>query len=216
MPKDWSRLILSFSSLSILHECPHNWINKINKIEQPESLALTEGKVAHRLMQDHFSGKILRDDLKHIDYKFPIVEEVDFDERTKFEIEFGDKYLIMGFIDGLNLEEGRMLEIKSSSSPWSLGKFAKSAQRKIYGWARKDIKEALLVTGLRDPDKWATTLPKTALIEFTEQDYEEAVKYIEDGIKILESGEFTTDLVDGVCRNPRCYWGENCMFKEKY
>lgn len=207
---------LSFSTMRLLHECPHNYVNKMSGIPQPESEALIEGRRNHRIMQDHVSGRKLHEDFSHIDLKFPIVEVEDYDPRCKFEVPFRG-HTIIGFIDGLDkpVQESPtvMLEGKFSSSPWSLTKFKKSAQRKIYGWAVPSLEKAFLITGHRKTDKWKVKRIKTAMVPFTEQDYEEAIEYMNFAIDKIKSGDLLTDLVGGKCTDPYCWWGENCMYK---
>ena len=207
---------LSFSTLRLLHDCPHNYVNKISKIEQPESIYLIEGKEGHRIGQDHVSGKKLHPGMAHIKMVFPIVEEKDFDERLKFEVPYKG-HTIIGFCDALDKlipdSPTRLAEFKFSSSPWSLDKYKKDYQRKMYGWAIRSLKEAILITGQRQPEKWLSQPPKTLKVPFVEQDYVDAEWFIDRGLEIIQSGDFLTDLEDGKCRDPRCYWGERCMFK---
>ena len=209
-------LQLSYSSLNLLHTCPHNWINKQCQIPPEEKPEWAEGKHCHRLMQDHVSGKKLHKYLKHIKYKFPIVEQVDFDPRCKFEDIFrmdGKDYKIIGFYDGRTKDFKRLLEGKFSFSPWSLSKFQKSMQRKIYAWSNVNFEEAVLITGQRDPELWKDDPPKVYKVPMTQQDQDEAIVWIREGIHIFESGNFTSDLVDGKCVDRWCYWGQNCQFK---
>lgn len=204
---------LSYSSLNILHTCPHNWLNKMMGIPQPDRVWFKEGRKAHRIIQDHISGKKPHEHLKHIDLTVPVVEETDFDIRCKFSFTIAG-YLIRGYYDGLDLENNRFIEIKTSSSGnWSIGKFQKAPQRKIYGLSNDRFKESVLITGHRKPVKWKSNKLKVYIVPVTEEDREEARQWIEQGIKILESGDFTSDLVDGKCTDPYCYWGENCQFK---
>lgn len=214
---------LSYSTMHLLHECPHNYLNKISKIPQPESIYLIEGSKAHKIIQDHVSGKKPHPLLKHIRKKFPVVESVkpdgskDWDdERCKFSVEYRG-HEIIGWIDGLDkpvLENPtEMLEAKFSGSPWSLRQFKESPQRWIYGWAVKSLKSAFLITGKRTPDQWVLNKVKTAKVPFTEKDYERAEEYIDYALKIIQEGNFKSDLVDGRCIDPRCCWGGNCMFK---
>lgn len=204
--------------MRLLHECPHNYLNKINKIPQPESDALVEGKAAHRIMQDHVCGKKPHEDFEHIDLHFPIVEHFDFDPRCKFEVPF-QEHTIIGFIDGLDkpvqYNPTRMLEGKFSSSPWSLNKYKNDPQRKIYGWAVRSLTEAYLITGKRRPEEWKTHKIKTARVPFVTKDYADAEEWMLFAINKIKNGDFLSDLVDGICVNPRCYWGENCMFKKQ-
>ena len=205
---------LSFSSLNMLHEASHQWANKMMGIKVPDYPFLKEGKDAHRIIQDHVSGKKIHPFLKHIKIKFPVVEEVDFDERCKFSFPVKtDKgeCEIMGFYDGLDIKKGRLLEIKTSSTPWSLGKFRKSMQRKIYGLSNFKIKEAFLITCPRNPDDWERNNPKLYSILFRASDYREATKWIFDGINIILKGDFTGGLdEDGKCTG--CFYGQNCSF----
>jgi hypothetical protein len=219
---------LSFSTMRLLHECPHNYVNKISGVEQPESHYLVEGRNAHRIMQDHVSGKQFHKGFAHIKHEFNVVEDVDFDPKCKFsvfvdsefnrvDIEEEAAHEIYGYIDGLNslIEHNptKMLEGKFSSSPWSASKYKKDAQRKIYGWAVPSLQEAILITGKRRPEEWDTHKIKTAKVVFTEQDHREAVEYMKFAVDKIQSGDLLSDLVDGRCTDPRCYWGENCMYK---
>lgn len=202
----------SYSTLRLLWECPHNYLNKISGIKQPDNDFFKEGREAHAILQKHLSGKELRDDLKHLKFNFPIVEKVDFDPDTKFEVAFGEDS-IFGFFDGYNPETGQLLEIKTSSTLWSLQKFKDLVQRKIYGWAMPALTEAILVTGSKDPKKWQYEPPKAIRVPFTEQDKQDAKDWIVGAINKIKAGDFTSDLVAGKCVDPRCYWGENCQFK---
>ena len=212
---------LSYSSLSLLHDRPHCWLNKTIGIPQPEKPEWAQGKKIHKIIQAHVSGKKAHPHLKHIKYKFPIVEEVEFDERCRFEIPMAagmksgkvEKYKIIGFLDGLDLKNKRFLEIKSSDPVWTLGRFQRSIQRKLYALAKPKFTEAILIACSKNEAIWASEKPKVYKVPLTPQDKSEAVDWIMEGIKILVSGNFTTDLVGGKCLDPRCYWGENCQFK---
>lgn len=211
-------ITLSYSSLNLLHECPHNWLNKMMGIPQEDKKFFQEGRESHRIIQEHVSGKKIDERLKHIEYKFPIVEKVDFDPDCKFSFKFGvrsthEEYDLIGFFDGANIEESRILEIKTSSSPWSISKYMNSVQRKIEALATTGFKESCLITGSRNPDDWKGDPPKVYMLPFTESDRKEAMEWVMEGIYILSSGDFTTDLVDGKCVDPRCYWGSSCQFK---
>lgn len=208
---------LSFTSLSTLHEHPHCWLNKQAGIKMPEWDFFTKGKEGHRIVQDHVSGRVPDPRLKGFDYKFPLVEEVDFDKRMNFRLKINDKFDIQGFFDGLNDEELRSLEVKTGT-PWTLGQFQRSYQRKLYSLLRPDIQEQLLISLNCNPDKWLTEKPRIFTICPTQRDRDEAMAWILGGIKVLESGDFYSDLVksdDGEyhCADPRCLYGNNCLFK---
>lgn len=210
-------ITLSYTSISGLHEHPHYWLNRMMGAKMPEWEFFKAGKLGHRLVQDHVSGIKLDDRIKDFNYSFPMVEECDFDKKMNFRIQINEKYEVQGFFDGLNLEEAMSLEIKTGAI-WSLGKFQKSFQRKIYALLKPDIKKQVMFTAPADPNKWAVEKPKIWTINPTQADRDEALAYILDGIAILESGVFTTDLVESsdgrfMCTDPRCLYGENCQFK---
>ena len=207
---------LSYTSLSYLHE-GHPWINKMMGIPVPPYKFLTEGKKAHRIIQDHVSGKKKDKRLKHIEIEFPVGEEKDFDERCRFTFNFSG-YEVMGFIDGLDRENGRFLEIKTSSTAWSMKKFRDAMQRKLYALSDSGLKEAYLITGSKDPDGWESNPLKLYSIKIKQSDRNQAIDWIAKGIKILESGDFTGGLdEDGKCTG--CFWNmdryrdiANCNF----
>ncbi len=222
---------LSFTSLSALHN-GHEWLNKQMGIKVPEYPFLKEGKDDHRLVQDHVSGKKKHEHLSQIKESFPIVEEVDYDKRCEFEFSFNkvlidygihetlkDVYMIRGFYDGRVGNYSKTMEGKFSSTPWSMGKFEKDNQRKIYALSNEGIKEQFLITGHRDVEKWKIEPPKIyGPFKPTKQDKLDAIDWIMEGIKILESGDFTGGLdEDGKCTD--CFWNmgryrdiANCNF----
>jgi hypothetical protein len=210
----------------------HEWINKMLGIPVPAYPFLNEGKNTHRLIQRHVAGIEKHPFLKHIEIEFPIVEEKDFDERCKFSFNLKElkgypnppvkeEYEIFGFADGLDGENGRLLEIKSSSTPWSMTKFRDAMQRKIYALAFPDFTEAYLITGSKDPAKWEKEPPKLYSVPLTKEDREEAYDWIVKGIQILESGDFKGGLdEEGFCTG--CFWNmarypelANCPFMRK-
>jgi len=181
-------------------------------IKAEDKIWFKEGREAHSIIQKHVSGVEPYPAIAHILDKFPIVEEVDFDPRLKFERDFKN-YKIIGFLDGLNEEEKAFLEIKTSSKAWSIGQFQKAMQRKIYAFLRPDLVKSVLITGARNPELWLKDILKIYHVPSTAQDEEEAKEWIEKGIVILEAGNFTSDLVDGKCVERWCNWGKNCSFK---
>ena len=231
-------------SYSTINSClqpnnSHNWINRQLGLKPEERPEWKAGNIAHNIIQKYISGKEKNKDLAHIEYRFPIVEEKDFDERCKFDFNFKSfmkeaenasgkplegkgikvldwfqgEYNIIGFYDGLDIKNGRMLEIKSSDPVWSLGRFVSSMQRKLYALSNSKFKEAVLVTCSKDPVKWKNEKPKVYSVSLNGKDRMDAINWIIDAIKLLESGKFDGGLEDGKCTNPYCYYGSNCSFK---
>ena len=213
----------------------HNWLNRQMGQKPEDKWFYHEGKEAHDTIQDHVSGKKLHLFLGHIDKRFPIVERVDFDPRTKFEFSFNvflydfmtknpkglklpiklnGEYSLLGFFDGRDEGWTEALEIKSSVTPWSLGKFQKSMQRKLYSLAHDSLKDMYLITGKRKAEEWEQDKPKIFKVPVTRQDKLDAIEWILDAIDLLESGKFDGGLDEnGKCTDPWCYFGSSCSFK---
>jgi len=218
-------ITLSYSTINMLYKASHNYLNKMMGLQPEEREEWKQGKEAHAIIQAHVSGKKIDDRLSHIKYIFPIVEEKDFDERCKFEIpiKFGvndkvvNSYKVIGYFDGLDIENHRFLEIKASDPVWSLIKFQNSIQRKLYAFANAQITEAVLITCSKYPDRWSQEPPKVFSVPLTPQDKSEAVKWLLGGIQIIESGKFDGGLDEnGICRDKFCYFGNNCSFKKLF
>lgn len=208
-----SKLHFSYSTINMFYTNSHCWINKQSGVKQEDKSYFSEGKIAHSIIQAHVSGRKYDERISYLDCKFPITERYDFDPLCKFSFEI-DGYEIVGFWDGKNIEEKRSLEIKTSSKPWTLKKFMDSNQRKIYSLADEKIEEALLITGSRNPDDWATFKLRQFAVKLTDRDRFEAEAWIRGGIAIFEAGDFTGGLTDGVCLDPYCPYGKNCIFKQ--
>ena len=212
-------ITLSYSTINgcLQPHNSHNWLNKMYGLKSEDKAIYHEGKLAHDTIQGHVSGKRPHPDLVHIEYTFPIVEEVDFDRRCKFEfpvLHRDNNYNMIGFFDGLDKANGRYLEIKSSSSPWSLQKFQSLIQRKIYALSDPLLKEAICISATRDIEAWKMSPPKVFVVPVTEQDRKDAMKWILEGIKVLESGKYDGGLDEnGKCVDRWCYFGVNCQFK---
>ena len=197
---------LSFSTLSELYNCRMSWLNKLMGLPKHEPVYLEEGRLAHRTIQDHVSGKkkderFLRDGVDILP-EFPVVEEVDFDPRLKFEskITWRDlpNYYLMGYMDGKNKESGRILEIKTSSNPWTPRRFEESMQWRFYALCNDWIKEVYLVTSTRD-----LKAPKVMSREITPADLDRARAWVDGAISIIESGNFNPQEGE-VCKS--CFY----------
>lgn len=224
---------LSYSSITNLYN-GHEWINKMLSIPVPDYSFLKDGREAHRIIQDHVSKKAKSEFLKHIEIYFPIVEEEsdesDFKKywegKKKCKFSFPVKtakndYEISGYLDGLDPENKRFLEIKTSTNAWSMKQFSDSIQRKIYALAKSDFKEAYIITGSKNPTVWEKEPPKLYSMALTKKDRDEAMDWILGGIEILEKGNFKGGLdEEGYCKS--CFWNmerypelANCHFMRR-
>ena len=209
-----AKVHFSYSTLNFLHTHSHCWINKMMGIKVPENESMRLGKLNQRIIQEHVSGFKKDPRISYLTAEFSVVEKRDFDEDTKFTLNlFG--YEIIGFFDGKSPEDKRSLEIKLSSSPWSMGKFKDSIQRKIYTLAEPNYTESTLITGSLHPEEWEQNKLKFFVIKNTEKDKEDALKWIKEGILIFENGDFNGGLdEEGRCTDPWCPWGNACHFKQ--
>lgn len=208
-----SEIHFSYSTLNDLIICSHSWINKLKKIKKPWVEAFRDGKEGHRIIQDHIGGIKADPRIDYLTERFSIVEKTDFDPQCKFEIRVRG-YLIIGYLDAHDPEEGKIGEIKLSNSPWSQGKYRESPQRKIYALAFPKYKRGILITGSRKPDEWSTDKLKVRELALTQQDRDEAIVWIEKGLAIFEEGDFNGGLdEEGRCTDNRCPYGNNCHFR---
>lgn len=203
----------SYSTLNMLRTHSHCWINKQMGIKPEQKWYFTAGTEGHDLIQKHVSNAKKDPRLEGLEEYFPIVEKRPFDPDCKFSFMF-EGYEIIGFFDGKNYETRHFLEIKLSGQPWSIGKFKRAVQRKIYAVAEPVFTHATLITGSLHPNEWKQTPPKVYTIENTDKDREEAKKWLSEGIEIFENGDFNGGLDEsGRCTDPRCPWGNKCHFK---
>ena len=222
---------LSYSTIAntLQPQNSHNFVNKnILGLKPEERPEWKEGKVAHDIIQKHVSGRqphMVLSKVKELDdVKFPIVETKDFDPKCRIEVslnqlfpnktDFEHDYTLLGFIDGRDEEWTRGLEIKTSSNLWSLMKFKKAMQRKVYCFAVPTLKSMTLITTPRNEMEWASIKPKVYTVPTTEKDKIDAMNWILAAIALLQSGDFTGGLnEDGICTDKWCYFGRNCSFK---
>jgi len=208
---------LSFSSLNTLHNSSHQWVNKMAGAEVPDNKYLEGGRVGEKIIQDHVSGKVLSDSLKHVINTFSVVPEVPFDERTAFENVYkrnGKEYRVVGFADALDPQSKTLLEVKLSGTPWSLNKFRESFQRKMYAWGFPQYTKAVLITANIDPNTWNDRTLKVRETNMKDSDRDEVLEWMNAGIDILQKGQFKGGLDEfGKCTDRWCLYGVNCLFK---
>lgn len=209
---------LSYSTLRMLHENSHGWVNRQLGLKVPDNEWFRRGREAEKLVTTQVSrqGITLPQFSKKLDpLYFPVVGQKDFDERLKFEMPLDDKYTLIGFADGINWEEGKILECKTPV--WNLPKFANSMQRKIYALGFPQLETMTMVSCDAKYDERGKLVISDLKVwnqKYTAQDVEDAKNYIKGGIAILESGVYTGGLDEsGHCADRWCMWQENCHFR---
>ena len=195
-------MLLSYSTINGIKNCHYFWICKTQELDTIDFSFFEKGKKIHRQIQDHVSGRVIDDSLteRGLDpnkWYFPIVEEMDRDPNCHFEFEV-DGHKIHGYFDGLKPEEA-LLEIKSGT--YSPRDFMRSYQRKIYALAL-NVPRSVLIYSKDEFSKISTTI-----IQNTEKDKEEALKWIREGINIIKSGDFEPKK-DRDCF--RCIFRDSC------
>ncbi len=207
------QMYFSYSTLNFLHTHSHCWINRMMGIKAEQNASMKKGIDGHEIIQRHVGGIKSDPRIEYLTEQFPIVEPKD-KESCKFVFQFMG-YDILGFLDGDDPDNKRFLEIKLSSSPWSLKQFKDAVQRKIYALAKPEYTSATLITGSLYPDEWPGKRLKVIQVPLTDKDREEAKIWMKEGIEVFENGDFNGGLdEDGRCTDPRCPWGNNCHFKK--
>lgn len=215
-------------SYSTIRDClqpdnSHNWLNKLWKIKRPVTENMKAGGKYQRIIQRHVSNEERDSRIEYIEEFFPIVERKNFDPDCKFEIDVKG-YKVIGYFDGKNPQEKKSLEIKLSGglegrapTPWTLGKFKKSIQRKIYVLAEPTYTKSVIITGSLDPDHWDKPFTKLKVreVDNTQKDMDEALEWLTKGIEVFENGDYNGGLDEnGRCTLGRmCPWGDACHFK---
>jgi len=196
------KIILSYSTLADLKKWKHSWINKMLGLPKKEFEFLKEGKEIHKVLLGHMAGvqpdeRIMKREANGGDFQLPkleVYEKVDFDPDTKKYFDVDDKYSMVTFVDGLNLTESFILEVKTSSKAWTPGMYRDLMQRKIYSIAFPGMKRSFLVSSGRDQTLpgWEHSI-KVFSMQNSEKDREEAMRWIKEGIAVLEKGDFDPD-----------------------
>ena len=176
-------ITLSYTTINNLILEPHTWLCKQMGLPTFTTGAMTEGKAAHKVIQEHVSGRVIDPRLEMVKCTFKTVETKDQDPATHFLIPHSKNYAVHGYLDGLDID--RFLEIKTSSNPWSMGQFARLMQWRVYALSNPAYKTAWFITCTRDLRN-----PAVYKIDVTDKDRQMAREWIDKGIAIIEAGNF--------------------------
>jgi hypothetical protein len=169
-------------------------------VETITTPAMSSGKEAHRVIQDHCLGK--KKDERLADFQWT------FTNAEKHVIRpWDDKFNLHGFIDLIAYNSKVIAEIKTGT-PWSQRKFADSFQWRYYCMLT-GFRKALMITCRFDLSEF-----KTYYFEATEEDIKRTEVWVNEAIAGIEAGKFKDDLDEnGVCTLPYCPYGDACRFK---
>jgi hypothetical protein len=209
--EDFPQMIkLSYSTMNSLILSPHTYFNKLRGLKTYSIPAFEAGKKCHGIIQRHVSGAELHPLLENLPI-FSMVETVDFDPKMKFEFPFNDKYVIHGFIDGLNPDTKEMLEIKTGKQ-WSAADFAKLIQWKIYCMAKPEYQKIWLINTPSDPEQWNRSTTKVFNTLTTPKDILNAKEFIEHAIFVIENlgaeieKEMAVKKEKGITKDFNCFY----------
>lgn len=167
-------------------------------IQTPTTEAMEKGKAAHIRLQNHVTHKETVAGLD-LPMDFPTVE-------YHAQRPASHDYMFHGFVDGINFASKSILEIKTSGSKtWSNQDFDRSMQPAYYSFVT-GMRKCYLVTCFFDLSKL-----KVYFREFTDDDWKKAEAWANEGIAVIEKGDFTQGL-DENKKCMGCNYGANCYF----
>lgn len=199
--------ILSYTTLNNLHEASHTWVNKMLDIKPEQTDAMRCGKLAHKMIQDHVSG-VKKMENFNVEWDFPRIE-------YHCKLPFNSDFLFHGYCDGVNFKTKSFMEIKTSKSTlWSQGEFDRSMQPVYYSYVTK-FPHAFFLTCLFIPQEDGSVLlgpPRKFYRKFEPEEWEKARIWAEEGIKIIQSGDYTGGLDKDTGKCLGCSYGRLCHF----
>lgn len=194
-----SRIILSYTTINNYHKSPHSFLNKQLGIKTITSPAMSAGKEAHKLIQDHCLGVKTDPRLKALTWHFKTAERHVIRPYT-------GNYSLHGFLDLVAYNSKTLGEIKTGTI-WGPSRFWELMQWRYYAMIA-EMKHALLITCHFDLSGL-----KTFYFEATPLEIDKAKRWVDEAIAGIDAGKFTDDLVDGKCIRYDCPYGEACHFK---
>ena len=182
---------------------PHIWLSKLMGCKVEENEWMRQGKANHKIIADHILKKKIDERLKGIDLDF---QEAEF--KCFRDLDFTDKYALFAYIDMISWKSKSLLEIKTSTKPWSMSKFNDLNQWRLYAYMT-NFKHCWFLTS----DHELKGIKKF-YIEATDNDYKIAEDMVKKSIDIIENQDLKQDLVNGKC-DGWCSFGKNCYFYAK-
>lgn len=198
---------ISYSMLNEVINCPHVYLNRINKLPRYTSGNMTKGIAAHDTINDHITGVKPQPLLADLP-KFEVVEKESFDTDVKITLPIGDKYELVCYADTRMKDWSIVGEIKTGKK-WTAGDFVRLNQWKVYVYANPNIKEVYLINTPFEVPDWNESNVKVYNTLVTDKDRADGLKFIEKGIKVIETMQNQELYFEG--RHPFC-WYESCGY----
>lgn len=196
------KTILSYTTLNNYLMSPHSYLNRyVYGIKTAETPAMVAGKLAHEVIQAHCMGVKKDARLSDLTWEFTTAE-------YHAKMPWDDKFTLHGYCDMIDFKSKTLCEIKTSSRPWSQKMFQDLDQWRYYGLVT-EMEKVLFITCTPE-----ITNVKTYFSEITTEDKDKARAWAALAIQGIRNGEFMSDIVDGLCTNPRCPYGVNCHWRQ--
>lgn len=193
-----NNILLSYTTINDLYQSPHSFINKQLGIKKPTNEYMEKGKKCHEEIQNHLRKTAVNPKIQ-LDLDFTTIEYHCRKSHNK-------KYVFHGYCDAVNFASKTFLEIKSVNSKlWGNSQLESSMQPRYYSWVT-GLRKMYLYTCLFDYSQ-----SKLFYREFTDKDWEQAKKWAEGAVDIIEKGDLRSDLVNNKC-NGICPYKQNCHF----
>lgn len=185
---------LSYSTINLLLNAPHAYLNKINGLDTFTTEYFEQGKEVHNIIQKHCSGQETHKLLGKLP-TFERVETKDFDENMHVSMEYNG-YLIHGYVDMISDQRQEFADIKSGKK-WSPAKMAKHPQFWLYH-LMTGLNNFVLINAPKDTSEWNDTNITTMTMKFTDKHKDKARSFIDSGIAVLDDlkAHVTNDITN--------------------
>lgn len=187
--------------------CPHIYLNRVNKLPKHTSENMKKGQLAHDYLNDHFTGKTINKLLSDVP-PLPIVERQSFDKQIEIRVSYSNKYDLVCFVDARSQDWSTVADFKSGKR-WTTGDFSRLEQWKLYCWANPLIKKFYLINVPFDPKDWNKENVMIYNTDVTDKDRQKGKEFIEKGIKIIEN--IADQVLNYEGHHPYC-WYPDCTF----
>ncbi len=206
-------MILSYSFINNITQCPHIYLNKINENKNdPSTLPITssnmtKGRDTHEFVLSHLSGdkrQLLLEKLPDL----PIVEKFSFDKSIELRSPFSGGHELVGFVDARNADWSKAADVKSGKK-WSAGDFNKLMQWRVYAYLQPKIEKFYLINTPFVEKDWKPEDVLVFSVDISDKDRNDGREFIKRGVEIMDNIGEQELFYEG--HHPFC-WYPNCMY----